>query len=117
MQTPSSKYLSRQPNLIKGLSLNELCFVVASGIAMGAIAGVILGVSVGFIAIFAVCGVLMGGFVGYFVLSGVLKRLKGSAPNALLKKKAVITLAKYGLSQNPYTDYQGVWLKSRKIKG
>ncbi len=117
MQTPSSKYLSRQPAILKGLSLNELCFVVIAGIAMGAISGVILGVVFGLIAILAICGVLIGGFVGYFVLSGVLVRLKGHAPNALLKKKAVIVLAKFGLIQSPYHHYEGVWLKSRKFKG
>ena len=117
MHTPSSKYLSRQPAILKGLSLNELCFVVVTGITMGAIAGVMMGLILGFIAILAIAGVLVGGFVGYFVLSKVLVRLKGNAPNALLKKKSVIALASVGLIQNPYQHYEGVWLKSKKVKG
>tara|TARA_Y100000588_G_C13394637_1_gene560563 strand:+ start:60 stop:413 length:354 start_codon:yes stop_codon:yes gene_type:complete len=117
MQTPSSKYLSRQPTILKGLNLNELCFVVLSGIATGALFGVLLGIFVGFIGILAICGVLMGGFVGYFVLSKVLVKLKGNAPTELLKKKATIAFSKYGLIQSPYHHYEGIWLKSRKIKG
>lgn len=117
MHTPSSKYLSRQPAILKGLSLNELCFVMVVGIGLGAIAGVMIGLMLGFMAILAIGGVLMGGFVGYFVLSGVLVRLKGNAPNALLKKRAVIALASAGLIQNPYQHYEGVWLKSKKVKG
>ena len=117
MHTPSSKYLSRQPAILKGLSLNELCCVVVAGIAMGAVAGAMMGLMFGFIAILAIAGVLVGGFVGYFVLSKVLVRLKGHAPNALLKKRAVIALARAGLVQNPYQHYEGVWLKSKKVKG
>ena len=117
MHTPSSKYLSRQPAILKGLSLNELCFVMVVGIGLGAIAGVMIGLMLGFMAILAIGGVLMGGFVGYFVLSGVLVRLKGNAPNAFLKKRAVIALASAGLIQNPYQHYEGVWLKSKKVKG
>lgn len=116
MHTPSSKYLSSQPAILKGLSLNELCFVVGLSICLGAMVGLGVGFFVGFMAIFAIIGVLLGGFVGYFGLSKGLVRLKGHAPNALLKKKALIALAAYGLIQNPYTHYQGVWLKSRKIK-
>lgn len=117
MHTPSSKYLSRQPAILKGLSLNELFFVVVTGITMGATAGVLMGLIFGFIAILAISGVLIGGFAGYFVLSKVLVRLKGNAPNALLKKKSVIALASVGLIQNPYQHYEGVWLKSKKVKG
>ncbi len=117
MPSPSSRYLSSQPALLKGLSLNELCFVVALSIALGTFLGVILGLLLGFIAILAIGGVLIGGFFGYFVLSRVLVRLKGAAPNVLLKKKAVIALAKVGLIQNPYVHYVGVWGKSRKYKG
>lgn len=116
MQTPSSRYLSRQPTILKGLNLNELCFVVVLGIVGGALTGVIFGLLLGFIAVFAICGILTGGFVGYFVLSGILVRLKGSAPNMLLQKKAIIALAKFGLLKNPYSHYQGVWLKARKLK-
>ena len=117
MHTPSSKYLSRQPTILKGLSLNELCFVVVAGIGLGAMASVLMGLMFGFIAILTIAGVLIGGFVGYFVLSKVLVRLKGNAPNVLLKKRAVIALAKAGLVQNPYQHYEGVWLKSKKVKG
>ncbi|HAT3881175.1 TPA: DUF3487 family protein [Legionella pneumophila] len=117
MHSPSSKYLSRQPAILKGLSLNELCFVVVTGISLGAISGVMMGLMLGFIAILGIAGVLIGGFVGYFVLSAVLVKLKGDAPNALLKKRAVIALASAGLIQNPYQHYEGVWLKSKKVKG
>lgn len=117
MKTPSSKYLSRQPTILKGLSLNELCFVVIAGITMGVVNGAMLGVMFGFIAIFVISGVLIGGFVGYFVLSKILVRLKGSAPNAFLKKKGIIALARAGLIQSPYQHYEGVWMKSKKVKG
>lgn len=113
---PSSKYLSRQPTILKGLNLNELCFVVASGIVLGAISGMVLGFLLGFIAIFMIAGVLLGGFAGYFALSRLLVRLKGDTPDGYLKKKALLKLAGTGLIQNPYSDYQGVWLKSRKFK-
>lgn len=116
MRTPSSKYLSKQPTILKGLSLNELFFVVLSGIAAGMLSGIVLGLLVGFVAVLAISGVLLGGFAGYFVLSKVLVRLKGDSPNGFLKKKAVVRLASLGFLQNPYTDYQGVWLKSRTIK-
>ena len=116
MHSPSSKYLSRQPAILKGLSLNELCFVVVTGIGLGATAGVLMGLMLRLIAILAISGVLLGGFIGYFVLSKVLVRLKGNAPNALLKKKSVIALANVGLIQNPYQHYEGVWLKSKKVK-
>lgn len=117
MHTPSSKYLSHQPLILKGLSLNELCFVVFAGIASGALAGIFVGFLVGLKAILAIVGVLLGGLVGYFCLSRVLVRLKGSAPTNLLKKKAVMVLARFGIVKNPYDHYEGVWLKSRKIKG
>ena len=117
MHRPSSQYLSRQPTILKGLSLNELCFVVLFGIAIGAISGVIVGFLLGLVALLTIGGVLIGGFVGYFVLSKVLHQLKGSAPSVFLKKRAMIWFSKYGLAQNPYNNYQGVWLKSKKIKG
>jgi conjugative transfer region protein (TIGR03750 family) len=117
MHKPSSRYLSRQPTILKGLSLNELCFVILQGIVTGALCGLVIGLAVGLVAIFLICGVLVGGFIGYFSFSIVLVRLKGNAPAGFLKKKVVIGLARFGLIQNPYTNYQGVWLKARKIKG
>jgi len=102
---------------LKGLSLNELCFVVASGIAAGAVSGMLLGLITGFMAILMIAGIFTGGLIGYFVFSRVLVRLKGDAPAGLLKKRAVIVLAHYGLVQSPYRHYKGVWRTSRKIKG
>lgn len=116
MHNLSSKYLSRQPTILKGLSLNELCFVVVLGIVLGALTGVLMGLVLGFIALLALGGVLVGGLAGYFVLSTMLARLKGQAPASLLKKKLVIKAARLGLIKNPYTHYEGVWLKSRTIK-
>lgn len=117
MHTPSSKYLSRQPTILRGLSLNELFFVVLTGVAGGAMTGLISGAVIGFVAVFMILGILFGGLVGYFAFSKVLVRLKGSAPTWLLKKKVIIRLSQMGIIKNPYQHYEGVWLKSKKIKG
>lgn len=117
MLRPSSKYLSKQPPIIRGLSLNELCFVVGLGIVLGFFLGLMMGLIVGFVALCSILGLFLGAFIGYFFLSKFLVKLKGEMPSHYLKKKFWLKLAAIGLIQSPYTTYKGVWLKSRKIKG
>jgi conjugative transfer region protein (TIGR03750 family) len=112
----SSKNLSRPPIVYKGLTKNETFAQAILGTLGTIILSVLVGMIFGYIAMPIIIGGLIGAILSCRVFPKFASRLKGELPSDTFIKKIRLQLSNFGFGKNPYIQYQGTWIKSKKVK-
>lgn len=113
---PSSKYLSRQSPVVRGLTFNEFLAQGCVGTAATIVLFFCLGFPLGISVYTAIGGFLVGAILSWFLFPKVASKIKGDMPSDTFQKVIRLKMVKMGFSSNPYTQYQGVWAKAKKVK-
>lgn len=117
MNKPSSRYLSYQCSLFKGVSFHEFCVIASCGSAFSLVVSVVLGWVLGYLALTAFIGFVTGGVLSIFWIPRQFAKRKKGKPHGYLVKSIRLKLARWHLIDSPYTFYQGAWRKAKRFRG
>jgi conjugative transfer region protein (TIGR03750 family) len=116
MEALSSKNLSRPPIAYKGLTKNEFFLQAIVGTLTTTAICLLVGMLFGYIFIPIVIGLLFGALLSWLFFPKITLKKKGELPSDAFIKKIRLEMANFGVGQNPYIQYQGIWHKSKKVK-
>lgn len=112
-----SKNLSRQPSLYWGLTKQEFYIQMRVVYITFLPVFLLIGFAIGYkIASFLV-GVVILTIANMFLFPRYTVKLKGDMPTDAFIKSIIVKSSKLGLINNPYTSYQGIWSRHKKIGG
>ena len=113
MNRPSSRHLSHDFEVYKGLSLRELFWIVLIHTPLTALIFIVIGAFLGFPIASGCVGFLVGFVMSITSLPKRIARLKAGKPYGYLNKKTILMLVRFRVKQSPYLSHIGFWQKSK----
>lgn len=116
MNRPSSRNLSHDYEVYKGLSLRELFWIVLTFTPITALIFVLIGACIDYPVAFGCVGFLVGFVLSITTCPKRIARIKHDKPHGYLMKKTVLLFVRLKLRQSPYLRHTGRWQKSRIVR-
>jgi conjugative transfer region protein (TIGR03750 family) len=116
MNRPSSRNLSHDYEVYKGLSLRELFWIVLTFTPITALIFVLIGACIGYPVALGCVGFLVGFVLSITTCPKRIARINHGKPHGYLMKKTILWFAHLGFRQSPYLHHTGHWQKSKIIR-
>lgn len=113
MNRPSSRHLSHDYEVYKGLSLRELFWIVLVFTPSTSLIFIVIGVTLGYPVALGCVGFLVGFVLSITTCPKRIARIKSGKPHGHLMKKTLLLLIRLGIRPSPYLHHTGHWQKSR----